>query len=113
MPASHASGNQTAVIATEYTLTGSAITAAGSYELNFSLDAMEKSDELNITIEKRIAGGAASVVAYDRSYADAQGEPLVIGIPVTVSDAANASVTFKFTQTAGTGRNFVWEITAL
>lgn len=111
MASSHSNGNQTAVITTEYTL--GTITTAGVYELNFAADTLADGDELNLVIEKRIAGDAAAIDLFNKTYVNAQGEPLIVSIPVTVSGATNTSAVFKFTQGAGTGRNFVWEIVSL
>lgn len=105
---SNQSGSQTAVISTEHTL-GSAITAAGVYQLVVDTNAMVNGDVLELRIYTKCKSGSTERVAFYACYANVQGEPNKYSIPVPTDTSFKATLK----QTAGTGRAFDWNILAM
>ena len=107
MAASVSDGSQTAVISTEHTL--DTITAAGSYVLMVDTSAMALGDKLTLKAKTKVRSGGTTRVAYSATYAQPQGEPVKLSIPI----ASPNEIVFTLQQTAGTGRAFPWEIVGL
>lgn len=101
-------GSQTASISTEHTLNTfeDPITTDGVYQLYVDASAMVNGDELELRwYEKARAGDTARVVAF-ASFANVQGEPLLMSPPVEIMNGGKCTLK----QTAGTGRAFLWSI---
>lgn len=107
---SHASGSQLAVITTTYTL--STVTGAGIYEFKFDARNMANADKVDLLLEEELATGATVTDGIKQSMADAQIED-IRSISFSLSDDVDVQMVVKFTQTAGTGRTFYWEIVKL
>lgn len=103
--ASNQSGSQTAIIGTEHTL-GTAITAAGIYQLVVDCTNMVAADVLELRIYTKCKSGSTERLAFYATYSNAQNELNKYSVPLP------ADVSFKATlkQTAGTGRVFDWNI---
>lgn len=105
---SNQSGSQTAVINTEHTL-GVAITAPGVYVLVVDANAMANSDVLELRIYTKAKSGSTERLAFYTTFANVQGEPNKMSIPVPIDQSFKATLK----QTAGTGRAFDWNILSL
>jgi hypothetical protein len=108
MPTSSANGTQTATVTTEHTL-GSAITSAGTYVLQVNTSNMVAGDELELRVKVKTLTGGSEALAFIASYSHAQAEPVKLSIPVI----SLYSLTCTLKQTAGTSRNFEWNIISL
>jgi len=107
MATSKAQGTQTAIVGTEHTLLTT--TDAGSYVLLVDTNNMVLLDKLTLRIKTRASSGGVTRLAYSALYANVQGEPIKISIPV----ASVREFIATLEQTAGTARNFDFEITEL
>lgn len=104
MATSKAEGAQLAVIDTEHTL--ATITDAGTYILTVDTNVMVLGDKLTLRAKLKVRSSGTTRLAYIANYAQPQGIPVKISIPVaTVSE-----VVFTLEQTAGTGRTFPFEV---
>ena len=107
------SGTQTAIVGTEHTLED--IASASTIVATFNLKNMVTGDTVELRVYNKtltgdtITAGSTTTLAYLATYAHVQGEPVVATVPVTVGYAAK--VTLK--QTAGTARNFDWNVLSL
>jgi hypothetical protein len=108
MPTSADNGTQSATVTTEHTL-GSSITTAGTYVLMVNTTNMVAGDELELRAKVKVLTGGSETVLFIASYAHAQSEPIKVSIPVV----SLYSVSFTLKQTAGTSRNFEWNIISL
>lgn len=106
--ASNQSGSQTATVNTEHTL-GSAITAAGVYQLVVDANAMVAGDVLELRIYTKCKSGSTERLAFYCCYANTQNEPNKMSIPVPIDQSFKATLK----QTGGTGRAFDWNILSL
>lgn len=107
MASSNSSGTQTAVVSTVHTL--ATITTAGTFVLNVDTSNMALIDELTLTVETKVTSTGTTALAYKANYTHSQGIPIKISIPV----ASINEIVFKLEQTAGTARDFDWEIVEL
>lgn len=107
MPSSESSGTQSATVTTEHTL--HTTTNAGSYVLMVNLTNMVAADELELTLKAKVLTGGSEVVAYRATYAHAQAHPLSVSVPLP--SLFSLSATLK--QTAGTSRDFEWQLVSL
>lgn len=101
-------GTQTATVTTEHVLT--TVSSAKTYTLTVDTSNMvygATNDELELRIKTKALTGGTERVAYYAYFLGAQDIPIRISIPVPV--AYTASFTLK--QTAGTSRNFDWNVT--
>ena len=102
-----ASGTQTAVVNTEHTLDTE--TVAGAYVLVVDTVNMVNGDVLELRLKTKAITGGTSRLAYLATYANVQGEPNKYSIPIPVSDELVATLK----QTAGTSRDFPWNLLKL
>lgn len=102
-----ASGTQAAVISTEHTLTTQ--TGAGVYVLVVDTGNMVADDELELRLKTKAKSGGTSRLAYIATYRHAQGDPNKYSIPVPI----DTEIVATLKQTAGTGRNFDWNLLKL
>jgi len=107
MATSISDGSQTAVISTEHTL--DTITTAGSYVLGVDLSNMDPGDRLTLRIKTKVRSSGTTRTTYIASYANTQGTPNALSIPVASPHEFIATLE----QTTGIGRTFNWEITGL
>jgi hypothetical protein len=105
--AENTGGSQTAVISTEHTL--ATITTAGTYILWVNTTNMVKGDRLTLRAKVKMRSGSTSTLAYIGRFANAQGVPAKVSIPVDTP----FEVVFTLQQTAGTGRSFEWSVHSL
>lgn len=105
---SNQSGSQTATIGTEHTL-GSAITAAGVYQLVVDTTNMVAADVLELRIYTKAKSGSTERLTYYATYANTQNELNKMSVPVPIDTSFKATLK----QTAGTGRVFDWNILGL
>lgn len=102
-------GTQTAVINTEHTL--ATVTNTRTYVLTVDCVNMAAGDTLELRAKvKALTGGTARVAYYDVFSGD-QGVDDEIKISVPVPSLYSCAFTLK--QTAGTGRNFDWNVLSL
>jgi hypothetical protein len=99
-------GSQTAVITTEHTL--ATISAAGTYQLVVELTNMANNDVLELRIKIKGRSASTSRVVFFATYAHAQGANTAVAISPPVP--APFEFVATLTQTAGTGRAFIWSI---
>ena len=104
MATSNSDGSQTAVISTEHTI--GTITTSGSFVIGVDASALALGDELIIRAKLKVRSVGTTRLAYEATYSHAQGEPVILSIPV----ASTNEIVFTLEQTAGTGRAFPWEI---
>lgn len=103
-PSSNANGTQTATVTTEHTL--ATITTVGTFLLNVDTSNMVNGDVLELRAKKKVlTGGSAAVVAIS-SFSNVQADPVKISIPFV----SLYSLAFTLKQTAGTSRNFDWNV---
>jgi len=99
-----ADGNQSAAIGTEHDLTTQ--TGVGVYVLVVDTTNMASGDTVEIRIKTKAVEGEAAVQAYLDTYSDAQESPQKYSVPVPV----DTEITATLKQTAGTSRDFVWNL---
>lgn len=107
MPTSVAAGDQTCVISTEHTLATN--TSGISVVLVLDLNALVNGDVVEVRLYTKCRSGGTERVAYVRSFANAQAEPIKYSVPVP----ADISVKATLKQTAGTGRVVPWSLLQL
>lgn len=101
-------GTQTATVTTEHSL--ATVSSPKSYTLTVDTSNMvfgSTNDELELKVKTKALTGGTERVAYYSYFVGAQDIPIKISIPVPVAYTA----TFTLKQTAGTSRNFDWNIT--
>jgi hypothetical protein len=98
------SGTQLAVISTEHTLDTE--TTAAVYVLVVDLSNMAIGDSLTLRMKTKVASGKTSRLAFERIFSHEQIEPNVYSSPVPI----DTELVCTLTQTAGTGRNFDWNL---
>ena len=103
-----ASGTQTAVLTTEHSLHTS--TLARTFVLSVDTVNMVNGDALTLRIKTRTLSGGTNRVAYVVNYAQVQGDPIKLSIPLPSA----FSVEFTLQQTTGAaGRDFDWAVLSL
>lgn len=107
MASSKASGDQTAVVTTEHTLT--TITDAGTYVLYVDTANMVLIDEVELRAKVKVKSDGTTREFLLETYTHVQGQPVKASIPV----ASINEVVFTLKQTAGTARTFKWEVVQL
>ena len=95
---------QTAVISTEHTLATE--TTPGVYVLVVDTANMALGDVVTFRIKTKYTGGGTSRLAYTQTYAHVQAEINKYSVPVPV----DAEIICTLQQTAGTGRDFYWNL---
>jgi hypothetical protein len=105
--ASVGSGTQTAVVTTEHTLI--TVSGAGVYVLVVDTNAMVAGDILLLNLKTKDKPGGTSRLAYSATYAYIQTEPHKYSIPIPVDTELIATLT----QSAGTSRDFDWNLLKL
>lgn len=98
------SGTQTATIGTEHVLTTQ--TAPAIYQLVVDCSAMTLGDIVELRIKTKAHGTATSQVAFLAVFAHGQIEPNKYS-PALMIDT---EIVCTLKQTAGTGRNFPWNL---
>lgn len=98
---------QTATVNEEHTLITQ--TDAGVYVLVVDAAAMVNGDTLELRLKTKTKSGGTSRLAYMANYAHIQGIPNKYSIPVPVDTELIATLK----QTAGTGRDFPWNLLML
>ncbi len=104
MPSSLFNGTQTAVISTEHTL-ATDITAQ-TYVFVVDCANLVAGDTVELRLYTKCLSGGTERLAYYRSYANVQGEPIKYSVPVPADISCKATLK----QTAGTGRAFPWSL---
>lgn len=99
-----ASGTQTSSVDIEHTL--STKTDPKVYILSVDLSAMALGDIVELRLKTKVLTGGTSRVAYLATYAHVQGQPNVYSVPVPISWEIIATLK----QTAGSSRNYPWEL---
>jgi hypothetical protein len=105
--ATESSGTQTAVITTEHTL--ATTTSAKTRVLVVDLTNLVAGDTVELKIKTKVLTGGSVLLAYFATYTGSVAAPVVHSLPVPGTYGA----TFTLKQTAGTGRNFDFEIRTL
>ena len=98
---------QTAVISTEHTLATE--TTPGVYVLVVDTANMALGDVVELRIKTKYTTGGTSRLAYKQTYAHIQSEINKYSIPIPV----DAEIICTLKQTAGTGRDFPWNLLVL
>lgn len=106
MAASEANGTQSATISTEHTL-GSQVTTLGTFMLICNLENLVDGDEVTLrAYQETLAASGSTELLDEATFKNAQGRIVVqFGLTTNIN-----GLTYKLEQTAGTGRNFEWEI---
>lgn len=106
----HASGTQTAVIATEHQLDD--VAATGVFTFHVDINAMVSGDTLELRVYQMILTAGVSRVAYlTRLYgAQADDNYIMVSPPIGNNLTDATSLRFSLKQTAGTGRAFPWKV---
>ncbi len=113
MPAVESSGTQTATVSTEHTLL--AATTSKTRVLTVNLKNMVAGDTVELRIYNKtltgdtITTGSTTTLEYLATYNGAMSEPVVQSVPVV----GGYATTFTLKQTAGTSRNFDWNVLTL
>ena len=102
--ASAGTATQTAVVDTEHTLDTE--TVAGVYVLVVDTVNMVNGDVLELRIKTKYASGGTSRLAYSQTYAHVQSDPIKYSVPVPV----DTEIICTLKQTAGTARDFPWNL---
>jgi hypothetical protein len=105
--ASVSSGTQSATVTTEHSLATS--TTGKTYVLSVDLTNMVNGDELELRIYTKALTGSTKHLAYFATFAHVQTAPNVFSVPVPALFYCEASLK----QTAGTSRNFDWNLLSL
>ena len=103
-PSSNANGTQTATITTEHTL--ATITTVGTFLLNVDTSNMVNGDTVELRVKKKVLTGGSAVTVAIASFSNVQADPVKISVPIV----SLYSFVGTLKQTAGTGRNFDWNI---
>jgi hypothetical protein len=108
-PSSNANGTQAATIGTEHTL--ATINTVGTFVLNVDTKNMVNGDVLELRVYKKILTGSTITVGsagqfVSSSFANVQADQGKASIPVI----SLYSYVATLKQTAGTGRNFDWNV---
>lgn len=98
------SGTQTATIDTEHTLDTE--TTAGVYVLVVDMSNLAAGDVVTLKLKTKYASGGTSRLAFQATYANAQGEPNKYSPPIPV----DTEIVCTLEQTDGTGRDFYWNL---
>lgn len=98
------SGTQTAVVSTEHTLTTQ--TSTGVYTLVVDTSNMVLGDSVTLRIKTKYATGGTSRLAYSQVYSHIQAEPNKYSLPVPI----DTELICTLEQTAGTARDFYWNL---
>lgn len=104
---SAANGTQTAVLSTEHTL--ATITVAGVYVLAVDMSNMANGDITTLRMKTKCKAASTSRLAYEATFAHVQGDPNKYSIPVP----SDTEIVCTLEQTAGTGRNYDWNLLSL
>lgn len=107
MPSVNTSGTQTATLATEHTL--ATVTTPGTYVLAVDARNLAMGDVLELRLYAKVLSTSTAGVAYQVAYAQVQGEPVKLSVPIPITHYVQATLK----QTAGTGRSFDWELISL
>jgi len=99
-----ANGTQTAAVGSEHDL--STQTGVGVYVLVVDTTNMASGDTLELRVKTKNQAGEAAVESYVDSYSDAQTSPQKYTVPVPV----DTEITVTLKQTAGTARDFPWNL---
>jgi len=102
------SGTQLAVISTEHTLATQ--TDPLTYVFVLDLVNLAASDELTIRLKSKVLVGGVTQTTYTAHYGPTVPTNLTV-VSVPLPSAHEFVVTLE--QTAGTGRNFPWEVRSL
>lgn len=102
--ASAGTATQTAVIDTEHTLDTEV--TPGVYVLVVDTGNLALGDKVVLKIKTKAAAGGTSRLAYSQVYQHAQADPIKYSPPVPV----DTEIICTLTQTAGTGRAFLWNL---
>lgn len=101
-----ASGTQTATLTTEHTLSGAAITTAGTYVLKVDTTNLANGETVTLKIYDKVLTGSTEHLIYTATYVHVQAEPVKASPPCVASFHFKATLT----QTGGTGRAYDWSI---
>lgn len=104
---SAANGTQAATISTEHTLSTQAV--AGTYVLMVDTTNMVNGDVLELRVKAKTLTGGSALQVVMGTYSNVQADPVKVSIPVP----SVYSLTATLKQTAGTGRNFDWNLLLL
>ena len=107
MPTLQASGTQTAVIATEHTLT--TLTSSETYVLAVDANAMVLGDKTTLRVKTKVLSGGVTREIYVGEYQHVQGRLIKVSVPVPSDQEFVATLE----QTAGTGRAYPWKVLSL
>lgn len=98
--------NITTTNGSEQTLGGASVTTADFYVLMLDLTNLANGDKLRVRIKTKAASAGSELVAFDVTYAHAQGEPLKFSPPIPNPYSAS----FTMQLVAGTNRSIPWAI---
>lgn len=101
------SGSQAATINTEHSLATDV--NGGVYSLDVDASAMQNGETLILRVYVKFASGDAKKLKYEVSYVHAQGEPIIVSVPVV----EDTYIECTLQQTTGTGRTFPWRLLKL
>ena len=104
MPSNANSGTQAATVTTEHTL--ATVTTAGNYLLLVDTNALALGDELILRVKLKVLSGGTTRLAFQATYKNVVGEPIIQSIPVSVVEEA----IFTLEQATGTSRSFPWAV---
>jgi hypothetical protein len=103
------SGTQLAVITTEHTLATSALFRA--FTLHVDLLNMQAGDTVELRMYIKVLSGGASSVVFKGTFSDVPSVDALIAASTPIMSPHEVKATLK--QTAGTGRNFPWQLIAV
>lgn len=103
MATSNSDGSQTATGGEDTLAT---ITTSGSFVLGLDANNMALGDTLVVRVKLKVRSTGTTRLAFERTYANVQSEPVILSIPV----ASTNEIVFTIEQTAGTNRAYPWEI---
>lgn len=101
------SGTQAAVIGTEHSLATS--TVAGAFAFIVDMVNLVNGDTVELRVYTKSLSGSTKQLAYYAVYSHVQATPNKYSVPVPSPHYVEVSLK----QTAGTGRNFPWELVRL
>lgn len=106
----HATGTQTATIATEHFLTSPNV--AGTFTLHVDTVNMVAGDIVELRVYQMVLTGGTQRVAYLARFEGAQPVDDLIKISVPISNELTDTNALRFSllQTDGTGRDFPWKV---
>jgi len=102
-----ASGTADVTLDSESTL--STITDSGVYELVVDLDEMVNGDITIVRIYEKCLTGGTENLAFERTYAHVQAEPIIHSVPVPSDISWKATIE----QTDGTARDYPWKVLSI